>query len=63
MDFDGITVVRWILMLLLLSGGFLMLLHYTNVNVTQRGIGRGTACDLLGYGARGSDGQVRFTYP
>ena len=28
------------------------------VNVTQRGIGRGATCDLLGYGAGGSDGQV-----
>ena len=39
-----------------------MLLHYTNVNVTQRGIGRGTACDLLGYGSGGSDDQVRFAF-
>ena len=33
------------------------------LNVAQRGIGRGTACDLLGYGARGSDGQVTYAFP
>ena len=30
------------------------------INGTQRGIGKGTACDMLGYGARGSDGQVIY---
>ena len=34
-----------------------------NVNVTQRGTGRGPACNLLGYGARGPDGQVRVSFP
>ena len=33
------------------------------VNVTQRGTWRGPACNLLGYGARGPDGQVRFSFP
>ena len=36
------------------------MLCLNNANATQRGIGRGTACDLLGYGATRSDGQVRL---
>ena len=39
-------VVRW-------DSMFVMPIH-----VTQRGIGKGTACDMPGYGARGSDGEV-----
>ena len=33
------------------------------VNVTQKGTGRGPAYNLLGYGARGPDGQVRLFFP
>ena len=44
-------VVRWNFM------------FFMPINVAQRGIGRGTACDLLGYGARGSDGQVTYAFP
>ena len=32
------------------------------VNVTQKGTGRGPAYNLLGYGARGPDGQVRLFF-
>ena len=31
-------------------------------NVTQGGIGRGTACDLLGHGAGRPDGQVKYAW-
>ena len=40
-------VVRWI-----------FILKQVLTNVSQRGIWRGAAGDLPGYGARGSDGEV-----